>query len=170
VQALPTRLLGSLLLLVLFLPVAASASDSALVGIVSWIYDGDTIKVEPQGKVRLLGIDAPESESGPRDDFYLRRGLKQSQLREAARQAKTWLRQNLKGRQVRLVLDRTKRDKYDRLLAYVYLDDGRLINRVLLEKGLATVFRRFDFSLKEEFLAAEAAAKAQRVGLWQSLD
>lgn len=163
----PSRLLIGLLLISLLLPVAGWAAESPLIGTVSWIYDGDTIKLDPLGKVRLLGIDTPESESGPRDDYYLRQGLTRNQLRLAAKQAKEWLIRNLKGKQVRLTFDRVKRDKYGRLLAYAYLPDGRLVNRLLVEQGLASVFRRYEFALKEDFLAVEATAKTQKLGLWR---
>jgi len=158
------------LLLVIGLPQALQAVDTPLVGTVDWVYDGDTIKVEPYGKVRLIGIDTPESEAGPRDDFYLRLGLQRPRLRRTAKEAKTWLIQNLKGNQVRLSFDQVKHDKHGRLLAYIYLEDGVLINRLLLEKGLASVFRRYEFAKKEAFLAVEAVARAKQVGLWQRQD
>jgi len=163
----PSRLLIGLLLTSLLLPVADWAAGSPSNGTVSWIYDGDTIKVDPLGKVRLLGIDTPETVSGPRDDYYLRQGLKRPQLRQTAKQAKDWLIENLKGKQVRLTFDRVMRDKHERLLAYVYLPDGRLVNRLLVGRGLASVFRRYEFALKEDFLTVEATAKAQQLGLWR---
>jgi len=158
------------LLLVLGLPQVLQAVDAPLVGTVDWVYDGDTIKVEPYGKVRLIGIDTPESEAGPRDDFYLRLGLQRPRLRQTAQEAKTWLIRNLKGKQVTLSFDQAKHDKHGRLLAYIYLENGVLINRLLLEKGLASVFRRYGFAMKEEFLSIEAAARARQVGLWQRQD
>lgn len=158
------RLLCLLLCLLLALP--AWSSGERLAGTVSWVYDGDTIRVTPHGKVRLLGIDTPESESGPRDAFYLRRGLEPARLRKTAAAARDWLLENLKGQPVSLVLDHTHRDQYARLLAYVYLGDGRMANRILLEEGLASVYRRFDFARKEEFLAAEQAARTAGRGLW----
>jgi micrococcal nuclease len=148
-------------------PTAGIAAAPALNGTVSWVYDGDTLEIEPLGKVRLLGIDVPESLAGPRDAHYLRLGLSAARLRQTASTAKAFLIQTVKGEQVRITLDRTPRDQYDRLLGYVQLEDGRLLNRLLLEQGLATVFRRFDFKLKQDFLAAEAAAQKRQVGLWQ---
>ncbi|MEJ2700672.1 MAG: thermonuclease family protein, partial [Desulfuromonadales bacterium] len=63
--------------------------------------------------------------------------------------------------------DHDERDRYGRLLAYVVLPDGRMLNRLLLEKGYAAVYRRFDFRLKQDFLRAEADARRRQVGLWQ---
>jgi micrococcal nuclease len=48
----------------------------------------------------------------------------------------------------------------------VYLLDGRLLNRLLVEQGLAVVYRRFAFRMKEEFLIAESEARQSGVGLW----
>ena len=168
-RCLPVALLVGLIV-IHCLPLAIQAVDAPLAGTVDWVYDGDTIKVEPYCKVRLIGIDAPESEAGPRDDYYLHLGLQRPRLRQTAKEAKTWLIRNLKGKRVRLSFDRVKHDKHGRLLAYVFLEDGLLINRLLLEKGLASVFRRYEFALKMEFLAVEAAARAKQVGLWQRQD
>jgi micrococcal nuclease len=170
VRQILVRRLAWLLLALLLWPTLGAAAAPALSGTVSWVYDGDTLEIEPLGKVRLLGIDAPESVAGPRDDYYLHRGLPATLLRQTATAAKAYLIQQVKGHHVRLTLDRTPRDKYDRLLGYVQLEDGRLLNRLLLEKGLATVFRRFNFKLKQDFLAAEAAAQKRQVGLWQQQD
>ncbi len=66
-----------------------------------------------------------------------------------------------------LKTEERKRDRYNRLLAYVYLPDGRLLNQLLLEKGFAVVYRRFDFELKSNFLTAEARARDKKRGIWQ---
>jgi len=157
------------LLVVLALLLASSAGVCAkeLRGKVQWIYDGDTVKVAGIGKVRLLGIDAPEHEDSPRDRYYLRQGISRKNLRRIARKALHFNIETAKGRTVRLLLDHDKRDRYGRLLAYVVLPDGRMLNRVLLEKGYAAVYRRFDFRLKKDFLRAEAVARRRHVGLWQ---
>ena len=56
---------------------------------------------------------------------------------------------------------------YGRLLAYVYLPDGRLLNRMLLEQGLAAVYRKFTFRMKTDFLTAEQQARQAGIGLWK---
>ncbi len=133
-----------------------------------WVYDGDTLKIENIGKVRLLGIDTPESQASSKDYFNTKRfSITEKRLRKIAKQAKYYNIHNLKDRRVSLELDQTHRDKYDRLLAYVYLPDGRMLNRILLQKGLATVFRRYDFQYKKDFLEAEAKARNGKLGLWE---
>ena len=66
-----------------------------------------------------------------------------------------------------LTYDRQSHDKHGRLLAYVYLPDGRLLNRMLLEEGFAAVFRKFSFEKKKEFLLVEEKAKKADVGMWR---
>jgi len=156
-------LLGWLLLAV---PVCADE----LSGIVSWIYDGDTLQVEDIGKVRLLGIDTPESRDSSRDRYYTAQTkLSRKELRAIAYQAKRFNIDHVKGKRVRLVFDQQKQDKYQRTLAYLYLPDGKMLNLLLLEKGLASTFRKYHFSHKEQFLAAEKIARKQKIGLWKNL-
>jgi len=158
--------LGALLAL-LWLAVATSCLAGELRGRVEWIYDGDTIKVTEVGKVRLLGIDTPEREASDKDRFFVRLGGNGKALRRISGEALRFNIENVKGKEVRLSLDREERDDYGRLLAYVTLPDGRLLNRILLEKGFAIVFRRYDFRRKDEFLAAEAEARRGGEGLWK---
>lgn len=151
---------------ILALPACAEEPVFARQGIVTWVYDGDTLEVARVGKVRLLGIDSPEREDSSRDRFLTERGIPATKLREISRAAKEYNIRLVKGQQVDLILDNPPRDRHGRLLAYVYLPDGRLLNRLLIEQGLAVVYRRFSFKLKEDFLAAEAEARRSATGLW----
>lgn len=142
-------------------------ADAAEVsGRVTWIYDGDTLMVDGVGKVRLIGIDTPESEPSPRDDAYRRTGISPRQLRFGAKRATDFLRRSAKGKSVTLAFDQVKIDRHGRTLAYVSLSDGRMLNRELLKEGWAFVYRRFDFQLKDDFLRTEAAAREAGRGLW----
>jgi len=156
----------ALLAALLLLTLGAAAGADDLRGRVEWIYDGDTIRVAGIGKVRLLGIDTPEREAGPRDRFFVKLGGNGATLRRIAGEALRFNIEQAKGREVRLATDRQRRDRYGRLLAYVVLPDGRLLNRLLLEKGYAIVYRRFDFARKADFLAAETEARRHGAGLW----
>lgn len=156
-------LVGCLLLLC-----ASPLFAAEYTGTVNWIYDGDTLQITGIGKVRLLGIDTPEAKGSQRDRFYRNEfGIDRKRLRSISRQAKKFNIKMVKGLQVRLVTDAEERDKHGRLLAYLYLPDGRLLNRLLLENGLATTFRRYQFSSKDNFLATEKAARSAEIGLWQ---
>jgi micrococcal nuclease len=162
------RLLSFLLCLsfALTLPACAESPTPPLQGTVTWIYDGDTLKIDPIGKVRLIGIDAPERKNSRRDQYLIKQGISAARQRQIYQRAKEFNIEQVKGQKVTLSLDTSPRDRYDRLLAYVHLSDGRLLNRVLLEQGLAVVYRRFSFRLKEDFLTAEEEAKRNRLGLW----
>ena len=135
-------------------------------GKVLWVYDGDTIKVAGIGKVRLLGIDAPEREDSQRDRYLQQQGVSIAALRRVSAEARLFTIAAAKGKTVALEFDREKTDRHGRTLAYVILPDGRTLNRLLLEQGLAVVYRRFDFARKKEFLAAEATARGAGRGLW----
>jgi len=154
-----------LTLLLLFLVSAGHAETFS--GTVTRIFDGDTVEIETLGKLRLLGIDTPEREDSNRDKFYQRWHIPPRRLRAIHRQARQFNQQALKGKKVTIEYDKGNRDPYDRLLAYLYLPDGRMLNRLLIEMGLATVFRRYDFSRRREFLQTEKEAREKRIGLWE---
>ena len=73
-----------------------------------------------------------------------------------------------RGSQVRLEQDQGAgdRDGYGRLLAYVYLEDGRLLNTWLVEQGYAQAFYRCNCQLRPRILALQRQARAQGRGLW----
>ncbi|MBD1401195.1 thermonuclease family protein [Pelovirga terrestris] len=157
-----------LLVLLLLVQLCACRQAEAVSGRVTWVYDGDTIEVEHIGRVRLLGIDAPEAEASDRDRFYRHRfKISPATLRTVARQAGQFVIRHSRNQIVRLEFDRERTDQYERTLAYVYLPDGRLLNQLLVEEGLAAVFRRAEFELKDQFLAAEDKARNQKRGLWR---
>lgn len=156
----------TLLFLLLLLWVTAVQAEQ-LQGRVLWVYDGDTLEVEKVGKVRLLGIDTPEHEASSRDRYYHNKFAIEAQtLRRISRQAKDFNIHQARGQLVVLECDNVRRDKHQRLLAYVYLPGGAMLNRLLLENGLAAVFRRYDFRYKDEFLHLEAQARQNGKGLW----
>jgi micrococcal nuclease len=118
------------------------------------VIDGDTITVSGIGTVRLLGVDAPEKTGGYRES--------EPYGDEAAR----FLRSLLDGKLVRLEYDGEPKDRYDRTLAYVFLDDGTLANEAIIRAGLAETYRRFDYWRKPAFQAAEREARDARRGMW----
>ena len=124
------------------------------------VVDGDTVVVHVGGRdesVRLIGIDTPESvkPDTPVQCFAL----------EAAARTKALL---PKGTRVRLEGDAELRDRYDRLLAYVYrADDGVFLKRVLAREAFALPYTFPDNVAHADALVAGAAeARASRRGLW----
>lgn len=127
------------------------------------VVDGDTIDVsfEQAGaeRVRLIGIDAPESvsPSTPEQCFGAEASEALTDLLPP-------------GTRVRLERDLETRDRYGRLLAYVHHDDV-LINARLIEHGYANaVFYAPNTAYEVEFTRREAKAREAGVGLWSACD
>lgn len=124
------------------------------------VVDGDTIKINMSGKVetlRLIGMDTPETVDP--------RKLVQCFGKEASNKAK----ELLSGQKVRIEMDPTQgeRDKYDRLLAYVYRDDGLFYNKYMIEQGYAHEYTySTPYKYQAEFKAAQKSAQANQAGLW----
>ena len=129
------------------------------------VIDGDTLDIDvPDGRydhtrIRLLGIDAPETGSGQSPAMYFG-----PQATERARELAL-------GKPVEVYLDSPNltRGKYGRLLTYVKLPDGRFLNEVLLSEGYAYADRRFRHSFSNKYRQLEAAARNSRSGLWQNV-
>ena len=136
-----------------------STSETELYTVVR-VIDGDTIVINKAGvneTVRLIGIDTPETvhPSKPVQCFG----------EEASKKTKEWL----EGREVTLEVDESEgeRDKYRRLLGYVYRDDGLFVNLDLIKQGYAFEYTYVTpYKYQAEFKAAEAEASAALNGLW----
>jgi micrococcal nuclease len=142
-------------------PAARQAIVSSQPGLAPVVHvsDGDTITVRLAGReetVRLLGLDTPEVKD-PR---------KPVQCFGQAASAHTKAR--LTGQSVRLEPDPTNsdRDKYNRLLRYVYLPDGTLYNAELIRDGYAFAYTVFPLTKLDEFRQLERDARANNRGLW----
>lgn len=143
-------------------PAAATSSTATSTDLlaVSRVVDGDTLVVSRGGKdekVRLIGVDTPESVD-PRKPV-------QCFGAEASRYAKSLL----EGRSVRLEADASQgeRDRYGRLLAYVFLEDGTNVNLELVRQGYAHEYTyRLPYRYQAEFKAAEREAREAARGLW----
>jgi micrococcal nuclease len=132
----------------------AVASDAAAQR-VRQVIDGDTITVSGIGVVRLIGVDAPEKTGG-----YLR-------AEPYGDAATRFMKQLVEGHVVRLEYDGDRKDKYNRTLAYVFLEDGTLANEAIISAGWAETYRRFQYKRKPAFQAAEKAARAAHRGMWR---
>jgi len=152
VRILPASLL---LLVVLSLPMNASASRCKYVT-VERVIDGDTFETADGTKVRLLGIDTPET-SDPRRNV-------QWFGREAAQRLKSFI--NHKRVCLKRDRDRTiDRDRYGRLLRYVWIGD-RFVNAELISEGYAFLYVVQPFQFMDEFRELERSARTGRKGLW----
>ncbi len=126
------------------------------------VVDGDTIKIRKDGVIetlRLIGIDTPETVD-PRKPV-------QCFGKEASNMAK----QLLLGKSVRIESDSTQdtRDKYGRLLVYVFRDDGLFFNKHMITEGYAYEYTyNVAYKYQAEFKSAQESARSSEKGLWSS--
>ncbi|MDF3284991.1 thermonuclease family protein [Gordonia sp. N1V] len=125
------------------------------------VSDGDTILVRRHSavvSVRLIGVDTPETKrpNTPVQCF--------------GPQASAFTTRTVSGRSVWLESDPVAgaRDRYGRTLAYVWLEDGSLLDLELIEQGFGRQYDYHDqpYTYRRQFQAAEAGARAHRSGLW----
>lgn len=142
-----------LALLLAITPAYGQSYDATVLRVI----DGDTIEVRIGGQietVRYIGVNTPEIQhpTKGREPY--------------GEEAKQENRRLVESRQVRLELDIQPRDKYGRLLAYVYRD-GQMVNGLLVQQGYAeTSTYPPNVRHQHEFLALQADAFQARIGLW----
>ena len=126
---------------------------------VARVVDGDTFRIDVGGGredvVRMLGIDTPETvkPNAPVEPY--------------GKEASAYAKRLLDGRTACLELDVEARDKYDRLLAYVYLEDGTFVNETMIAGGYAQVLTiPPNVRHAERFLALQREARDAGRGLW----
>ncbi|MBW2615209.1 MAG: thermonuclease family protein [Deltaproteobacteria bacterium] len=122
---------------------------------VKFVYDGDTILLENKSKVRYLGINTPEIDHKGRKNEFMAHVARNSNL------------ELVKGARVSLEFDKEKKDRYGRLLAYVFLENGNMVNALLVRKGMAHVLLNSQ-GLKYEGLLLDCQRKAmkEKLGIW----
>lgn len=124
---------------------------------ISRVVDGDTIIVAPNTRVRLLGIDTPETvrPEHPVEPF--------------GPEATAFTRRFLADGTARLTFDRERFDRFGRHLAYVWVD-GQLLNEELLRAGLARWEPQFNYAepMKRRFKAAQREAQDAQRGVWSA--
>src|SRR5439155_13062312 len=151
-QFLLTLLIGAVAAVQTFsLSLQVKRSESVLVRAV---IDGDTIDVTAFGRVRLLGIDAPEIGRGYDTPAPF------------GREARDRLAALVLHRWVRLEQEDQRRDAYNRQLAYVVREDGVFVNAAMVREGLARVSARVPLSRLDELKRAESEAQSFRRGMW----
>ncbi len=128
--------------------------------IVKSVIDGDTFRATKGGKkefkVRLIGIDAPESRASERKEvgYY-------------GKEAKEYLAGLLSGQSVRLEYDVDPKDRYGRALAYVYLKDGTFVNAELVKNGYAMILTiPPNVKHADLFYKLQQEARKKKIGLW----
>lgn len=121
--------------------------------------DGDTINVDMEGKtetIRFIGVDTPETHD-PRKSVQC-----------FGKDASEFTKKTIGDQKVRLESDPESgnRDRYDRLLRFVYLQNGQLLNYDLVKEGYGFAITGFPHTKMETFVNAENEAKNNSRGLW----
>ena len=122
------------------------------------VIDGDTIEIEGGQKVRYIGIDTPETvdPNRPIGCYGKEASYKNKELVE--------------GKIVFLEKDVSETDKYERLLRYIWLEDGTLINDYLVKEGYANSSSHPpDVKYQDIFRESERLAREGNKGLWGSV-
>jgi micrococcal nuclease len=123
---------------------------------VKWVIDGDTIVLGDGRKVRYIGINAPEIEHD------------EQKAEPFGNQAKAFNQGLAYRKKIRLEFDRQRYDRYGRLLAYVFLQDGSFVNVELLAHGCGFyLYQAPNLKYDSELLAAQRYAMSQKRGIWQ---
>lgn len=162
-----------LLLATLTLPLQAICVEKIASTKVISVVDGDTLKVRYKGieeGVRLIGIDAPESRPNKkaRNDAQ-RSGEDLKTITAMGKEATNYAKSLVKpGDTLKMEFDVQKRDKYGRLLAYVYLSDGKMFNEEIVKAGYANLMTiPPNVKYQERFLMAYREARENNRGLWR---
>ena len=128
--------------------------------VVERVVDGDTLLLQSGERVRLIGVDTPETKHPSKPVQYF------------GKEASAFTRRIVERKRVRLEFDqanaaRGHKDRYGRTLAYVFLEDGTLLNAEIIKQGYGHAYTQFPFSHLEEFRQLEREAREQGRGLWQ---
>lgn len=140
-------------------PAASPGAPARTRAVVMHVVDGDTIWVEIDGKaekVRLIGIDAPESVAPG------------TPVQPFAKDSSQFVASQLDGKVVFLEADPMDddRDKYGRLLRYVVLPDGTDFNAYLISEGYARAYTDYPFTRAQTYRRLEQQPRAEARGLW----
>ncbi len=133
------------------------------------VIDGDTIMLANRKKVRLIGIDTPELYECDKLFRDARRSnIPPKKIQVMARESCLFTKLACEKKTVTLEFDLHRYDKYGRILAYVHLPDGKLLNQEIIEQGygLAYLFFPFNQEYRKRFIQSENDAKKHQRGLW----
>ena len=121
---------------------------------VTRVVDGDTLIVQGVGRVRLIGVDTPETVDPRRPVQYF------------GKEASEFTHQMAEGKVVRLEFDVERKDRFGRTLAYVYLPDGTFLNAEIVKQGYGHAYTQFPFKYSEQFQGYEREVRDAGRGLW----
>jgi len=146
--------------------------NSKIRAVVVRVVDGDTLVARARGcmfRVRLISIDTPESRHNRRAKRQAKKmGLREKVVIELGKRAKkATLKFCPPGTEIMLETDVQILDRYGRVLAYVWLPNGRMLNEKLVRDGWALVYTvPPNVKYQDRFLRAQREARRERRGLW----
>ncbi|MCP4681374.1 MAG: hypothetical protein GY864_03475, partial [Desulfobacterales bacterium] len=124
---------------------------------VKYVYDGDTIRLDNGEHVRYLGINTPETARKDKAAEFM------------AQPAREFNRKLVENARVRLEYDREKRDRYGRLLAFVFLENGDMVNALMARKGFAHVMsKKKNLKYRDLLLDLQRKAMKEKIGIWSA--
>ena len=140
--------------------VACLACSSVAQQEVQWrrvvrVVDGDTLLLDRNERVRLIGVDTPETVDPRRP------------VERFGKEASDFTKRMVEGKRVRLEYDQDRVDRFGRTLAYVYLEDGTFLNAEIVKQGYGHAYTRFPFKYLDEFRGYEREAREAQRGLWK---
>jgi micrococcal nuclease len=121
--------------------------------LVERVIDGDTLVLDNGRKVRLIGVDTPETNHP------------EIPVQRFGREATEFTKRMAEGMKIRVELGEPAQDSYGRELAYVFVD-GMLLNKEIVRRGYGYAYTCFPHPRMDEFVAAEQEARAKQYGLW----
>jgi len=140
-------------LILAFFTLSLAASPSF---VIRYAYDGDTVVLTTGEEIRYLGIDAPEiGRKGSESDFM-------------ALESRNYNLTLVRNASVRLEFDKQRKDRHGRLLAYVFLEKGEMVNELLVRQGFAFVlFNKPNTKYFPRLLECQRQAIAEKAGIWK---
>jgi len=167
-RSLISFILTFFILLTLALPLQAYEKAKVLS-----IVDGDTVKViyhNREESIRLIGIDTPETRPNKKAIKDAQRAKSDIEtITSQGREAKNFVKGLVKpGDLLEMEFDIRTRDKYGRLLAYLYLSSGKMLNEEIVKAGYAQLMTiPPNLKYQERFLMAYRKARESHRGLWK---
>jgi len=143
--------------------------NSKEIFVVKRVVDGDTFQLENGDKVRLLGIDTPEKFESKKLDRDVEASKQDKKtIKKLGQLASDYVKKFVEGKKVYLEKEPNHEDKdrYGRMLRWVYLEDGTFVNGKIVKDGYAQVYEKFPVSKLEELRKYQREARENNRGLW----
>jgi len=141
--------------------------------LVKRVVDGDTFLLSNGDKVRLLGIDTPEKyESKKLDKDVETTHQDKKTIKKLGKLASDYVKNFVEGKKVYLEKESNydDKDRYGRLLRWVYLEDGTFVNGKIIRDGYAQVYEKFPVSKLDELRKFQKEARENNRGLWGQVE